>query len=169
MSFDPNSFFDNDKILAAMEKAKDALRNAADADTGSAKPLFQELYKEVSEMIDNPAAMENPQDMMKSAMKLFSLPGKLRAEAQNNPAAQAAFIQLEKDLRASMSDVFDIKSIFNKFSGGGAGFDIGKLGDMFGGFGAGKKPEADETPNDNLPSPPKAKKPKKPDGNDFTI
>ncbi len=163
--FDPNDF--NDKFVTIIEKAKDAFRKAADADTGNAKPLFEELYNDFSDKFDNPSEEQNHQEMLQGFLKTIALQKKLAEEAKINPAAKEALETMQRDIGDAFKSALDLKSLFNSFGGLGGlgGIDLGKLADKFGGLG-----KNDNEKNDDITSdvPPKKKNNKPKDG-DFKL
>lgn len=166
--FDANDF--SDKFVSMVEKAKDAFRKAADAETGNAKPLFQELYDDFSDKFDNPTDGNNYQEMIQGFLKTINLQKKLADEAKINPAAKETLETMQREIGEAFKGAMDLKSLFNKFGGMGSlgGIDLGKLADQFGGFGK-KGDQESEKKNDEIKGDAPPNKKNKPKDGDFKI
>lgn len=106
---------DPDKVLESIGNLKDAFLRAADAETGSAKPLFESLSDKFNSVIeksmDLASTTEKPDpnklmmQMMPAMMEIQNTVNKIRREAGNNPAAADALRQLEDDIRTEVSNM----------------------------------------------------------------
>lgn len=105
---------DPENAFKAMEKLKEAFNRAADANTGRAQPLFEKLADNFTKIIDDsidlaeksggrpPSPKELQEKLMPAIMSVQSSLQKIAREAQSNPAAAAALMQLQKDMQEAM-------------------------------------------------------------------
>lgn len=106
---------DPDKVLESIGNLKDAFLRAADAETGSAKPLFESLSDRFNSVIeksmDLASQSEKPDpnkmmmQMMPAMMEIQTTVNKIRRDAGNNPAAAETLRQLEEDIRTEVSNM----------------------------------------------------------------
>jgi len=106
---------DPDKVLESICNLKDAFLRAADAETGSAKPLFESLSDKFNSVIeksmDLASTTEKPDpnklmmQMMPAMMEIQNTVNKIRREAANNPNAAQTLRQLEDDIRTEISNI----------------------------------------------------------------
>lgn len=162
---------DPEKVLQALDNLKAAFQKAADADTGAAQPLFQNLSDKFNQVIDdgmNLAASDpnpNPNKIMMKLMpvmlELKTTLEKIQRLAQTDSRVADTMEELGQTIQGEVQNIM----------GGIPG--IGGFG-MGGPFGAPKnRPTFDQ--DDTPPAPPKPRipkiqpKPKKPGDGDFNF
>jgi hypothetical protein len=106
---------DPEKVLESIGNLKDAFLRAADAETGSAKPLFESLSDKFNSVIeksmDLAATSQKPDpnklmmQMMPAMMEIQRTVEKIRREASSNAAAAQTLSQLEDDIRTEISNI----------------------------------------------------------------
>lgn len=161
MNFDPQELFD------AMEGIRAAFNRAADADSGTATPLFRQVARTINKVLDEANNPDNAdQDPKKAMMKLFPdvmalqfALSRIRAELPRNPAAAATFVTLQEDLKVELEKLKNLVpgviDALRNLPGFPSlpDFDLGK-------------PKSSEPPKP-APKPAPKKKPK--DSDDFTF
>ncbi|MDP2206387.1 MAG: hypothetical protein Q8K65_08780 [Alphaproteobacteria bacterium] len=99
-------------VMDAMERLKDVFARAANADTGSAQPLFQKLSDSFNNAIDAALKLQksnpnmNPQQammqLMPTLMQVQTSMQRLEQAARTNPDAAEALQELKGDLQNEM-------------------------------------------------------------------
>lgn len=161
---------DPEKVLQALDNLKAAFQKAADADTGAAQPLFQNLSDKFNQVIDdgmNLAASDPNPNPNKIMMKLMPVMLELKKTleqiqriAQTDSRVEGTMAELGESIQK------EVQSIMGGLPGiPGMGFPGGGLG------GPKNRPTFDQ--DDTPPTPPKPRipkiqpKPKKPGNGDF--
>lgn len=173
MDFNPP---DPEKIQQAIFRLKDAFQRAADADTGSSQPAFQNLNDKFNDIVELQESLDldglaggGTPDFAKlaeTAMKAISTisgfnkaMNDVRREAQSNPSAAIAWEELQDALKE------EGKELSGGLSFPGGGFPGGGFPGPFGRNDDG----ANDDNIDDTPKPPKPKGPKKPGNGGFKL
>ncbi len=106
---------DPDDVLKSMERLKDIFDKAANADTGSAQPLFQKLRDGFNKAADDALRLQNSgaeidprqamMQMMPALMQIKSTVVRIQQAARSNPAAAEALQEMMSDMRAEISSL----------------------------------------------------------------
>ena len=150
---------DPEKVLQALDNLKAAFQKAADADTGAAQPLFQNLSDKFNQVIDdgmNLAASDpnpNPNKIMMKLMpvmlELKTTLEKIQRLAQTDDRVADTMAELGNSIQTEVQNIM----------GGIPG--IGGLGGA-NPFGQRNRPTFDNDNDDAAPPAPPAPKPKAP-------
>lgn len=106
---------DPDDVLKAMERLKEIFDKAADANTGSAQPLFQKLRDSFNKAADDAMKLQNSGEeldprqammkMMPALMQIQSNVVRIQQAARTNPAAAEALQEMMNDMRTEISSL----------------------------------------------------------------